>query len=518
VGLRKVAVIGGGPGGLLAARLLRRRWRCEVTVYERQPAGSTYGFGAAIHDHALLRLETVDRDAWDVLRGVGYPLRRWTMQREGEQVAVENEGGLGIGRAIALARLTELAERAGVAVRNGHEVGLDDVSSADLVVAADGVNSATRERLAPSLGVSLGPVAIPYIWCGAAVDPGGMLLATCETADGIFTAHVMPFAPGRSTFQVDTQPEALERSGLAASSRATPAAETDEPSISYLEDTFTDVLAGRRLEANRSRWSTFTTVACDRWWDGHTVLVGDAAHTAHYTVGSGTRMALEDAIALAAALDGGGSLPDSFAAYERARRPAVERLQLRARRSQRWWGSLPRRFRLPLPTLLLSYFTRTGSVSLADLTAFNRGLLETCLRLYGRPADGLDVSGAVLASPFRLNGRSLPARLIEQGEKGDRKVRVSYLSVSETEAWTPPAQTPCARAAASVRDGAEVVCLTGPHTRDHLLDRLDLAEQVRAEARCPVAVEVPERHRDDAAIGLLAGRIDLAVMAEVDGP
>ena len=172
MGLRKVAVIGGGPGGLLAARLLRRRWRCEVTVHERQPAGSTYGFGVAIHDHALHRLETVDRDAWDVLRDVGYPLRRWTMQRDGEQVAVENEGGLGIGRATALARLTELAERAGVAVRNGREVCLDDVSSADLVVAADGVNSATRERLASSLGVNLEPVAIPYVWCGAAVDPG----------------------------------------------------------------------------------------------------------------------------------------------------------------------------------------------------------------------------------------------------------------------------------------------------------------------------------------------------------
>lgn len=512
MGLRQIVVIGGGPGGLLAARLLRRRWRCPVTVFERQPPGSTYGFGVALHDHAMSRLEAVDREAWQALLRLGYPLRRWIMQRDGEQVGIDNDGGLGIGRATALGQLTELAERAGVDVQTGHEVAVDEVGSADLVIAADGVGSATRERLAPALGVHVDPGPIPFVWCGAAVDPGGMLLATAETDDGIFTAHVMPFAPGRATFQVDTEPAALERAGLATASAATPAQESDRATLEYLESAFADVLNGGPLEGNRSRWSIFSTVACDRWWHARTVLVGDAAHTAHYTVGSGTRMAMEDAIALADALDGGGSLEESFIAYEQARRPAVERLQSRARRSQRWWASLRSRFRLPLATLLLSYYTRTGSVSLGDLTRSNRLLLEGCLRLYDPRADPLDVGGGILASPFPLNGRMLAGRVLGIGHAGASDPKVAYLPAAGVEAWSPASESFCRHAEATRREGAEVLCLTGPPARDAVLDRLDVAEQVRLATRTPVAVEAPPGHRDDLAIGLLTQRIDLAAL------
>lgn len=141
-------------------------------------------------------------------------MRRWILQRDGARVAIDNEGGLGIGRASLLEQLGELADRAGVEVRRGHEFTIDQAESADLVVAADGVSSGARERLAGHLGVHLDPVPLPYLWCGAAIETDGMLLATTKTPDGIFTAHVMPYAQGKVTFQVDTE---LAVPGLAGS-------------------------------------------------------------------------------------------------------------------------------------------------------------------------------------------------------------------------------------------------------------------------------------------------------------
>src|SRR5207237_1687289 len=144
---------------------------------------------------------------------------------------------------------------------------------------------------------------------------------------------------------------------------------------------FSTELGGARLEGNRSRWSTFVTVSCQRWWRDRLVLVGDAAHTAHYTVGSGTRMAMEDSIALVASLGGHDSLAAALAAYEAGRKPAVAHLQARARRSQRWWLTVRRRLDLPLPRLMLSYLTRTRSPDHRGVAATNPELLTWAARL-----------------------------------------------------------------------------------------------------------------------------------------
>jgi hypothetical protein len=184
-----------------------------------------------------------------------------------------------------------------------------------------------------------------------------------ENEYGLFVAHAYPYARNRSTFLIEVDEVTWRTAGLASLDAATPVGETDQGSVSLLESAFIDDLGGRGLLTNRTRWGRFATIGLESWSSGNTVLLGDAAHTAHYTLGSGTKLALEDSIALAAALTGEASLQAAFASYEAARRPPVERFKRLAARSQAWWDSYRLRADLPVERLALSYMTRSGNLT-----------------------------------------------------------------------------------------------------------------------------------------------------------
>jgi anthraniloyl-CoA monooxygenase len=509
--IRRVAVLGGGPAGLLAARLLRlSRPDAQVTVFERQPPGGTYGFGVVLHHRAIRRLAEADAHTHEAVVKLGHPLRQWALAFEGESITARNEGGLGVGRAALLRLLADAATRAGAEVRTGRVTTPADVADADLVIGADGQGSVARGSAEDHLGVALDALELPYMWCGAPVSPDGMLLSLRRHGHGLLAAHVMPYGGDRSTFQVEADPATLESSGLPWPGEPLPDQDSDARSMGFIERVFSGELDGARLEGNRSRWSTFTTVRCQRWWHGRLVLVGDAAHTAHYTVGSGTRMAMEDSIALVAALDGHDSLSAALTAYEAERKPAVTHLQARARRSQSWWLTVRHRVELPLPRLMLSYLTRTGSPDYRGVAATNPELLSRAARLL----PGADVaaerpSEAVAGSPLPLAGRSLPSRVISEGQG---EVRLAVLDASVVEAWTPESQAVVARARASINGGADLVLLAAHAGPDALVDRLALAEQVRLIGGVPVAVEGHPEQLDDIALGILTGRADAVLV------
>jgi anthraniloyl-CoA monooxygenase len=508
--LRRVAVLGGGPAGLLAARLLRlSRPDAQVTVVERQRKGGTYGFGVVLHHRAIRRLAEVDPPTHQAIVKIGHPLQTWALAREGESITVSNEGGLGVGRAALLRVLAEAATRSGARVRRGRAATPAEVADADLVIGADGSTSAARTSFQEHLGVTLDPLDLPYMWCGAPISPDGMLLSLRSTGEGVLAAHVMPYAGDRSTFQVDADRATLKASGLLPE-RPFDEPHSDARSMGYLERLFSAELGGARLEGNRSRWSTFITVSCQRWWHGRLVLVGDAAHTAHYTVGSGTRMAMEDSIALVGALDGHDSLAGALTAYEAERQPAVRHLQTRARRSQRWWLTVRHRVDQPLPRLMLSYLTRTGSPDHRGVAAANPDLLSRAARLL----PGADLAAPrpaeiIAPCPLPLANRSFPTRLI-RGSEGSLGVVV--IDVSSVEAWTEGSEDLVARARTAVVGGAEIVLLAGGAGANDLLDRLAVAEQVKLQAGVPVAVEGSPEELEDVALGVLAGRADAAVL------
>jgi anthraniloyl-CoA monooxygenase len=488
----RVAVLGGGPGGLLAARLLAMQPGFEVSLYERLGEDASHGFGVALTHKVLDRLADVDSEAGRRMRALTQPLSRWTLRRGAEAITVDNRGGAAIGRNSMLRELRALATEAGARVSNGVRASLSDARQADIVIGADGVGSQTRNELASVLGASTERVLLPYIWCGAPITADAMNLILERTRHGIFSAHAMPYPSGRSTFQVDTTAQALASAGFTAD--ATQMSETkSRATLEFLETTFAEVLGGQPLESGRAHWSTFNVIRCQAWSHRNVVLIGDAAHTAHYTVGSGTRMAMEDALALARNLVACGGSITAFAPYEAERRPAVEHLQWRAERSQRWWGSLEQRIELPISSLMLSYFTRTGSSALADIARDNPLIVDAALERVRRPGPAIGVNG--------LDGRALAGHILNPGDIN----RFVQLSCDGIAPWSAAATTLAA-------GSGDPVLLRGSTDRRQVLDRFDIAEGLRRVAHAPVAVAVPAEFVADAAVAVATERADFALL------
>lgn len=502
---RQIVVLGGGPAGLTAARILKLRqpsW--DVTVVERQPPDATFGYGVGLSFSSLNRLRAADPELTTAIESASVSVDTWTIRRDGQSISAKNNHGLGVGRATLLAILQRHAAAAGAQVRMGKHARFADVSGADLVLAANGVASETRTTLTAELGAAVSHGELAYLWCGAALPLTEMTLALTQTAAGPLAAHVMPYAPGACTFQVDGHQDTITALGMP------PTGPTD--STALLQDAFADLLAGGRLQVKRPEWATFPTVTCARWHAGNVVVLGDAAHTAHYTVGFGTALAVEDAIELAEVLAAGGTAVTAFESFEAARRPTVARLQRRADRSQRWWATLGTRFDLPLPQLLLSYLTRTGAITLPAAAAGNAELIARCLGP-GRDQTAVrdtDLAEAILAQPLGVNGCRLPDRLFRTGrlpeaalativhEGGRPTLQQMRGAIEQGRHWA-------ARGVTHIR----LACLLD---REAVLDRLELAEGLRHQAGVTTIVAGPAEFRDDLALGVLCGRTDLAAI------
>jgi anthraniloyl-CoA monooxygenase len=499
---RQIVVLGGGPAGLTAARILKlRQPSFDVTVMERQPPDATFGYGVGLSFSSLNRLRAADPELTAAIESASVSVDTWTIRRDGQSLSAKNNHGLGIGRATLLAILQRHAVAAGAHVRMGEQAQLAGLSGADLVLAADGVGSETRTALTAELGARVSHGELAYLWCGAALPLTEMTLALTRTAAGPLAAHVMPYAPGACTFQVDGHQDTIAALAMPPAGSA--------GSTTVLHDAFADLLGDARLQVKRPEWATFPTVTCDRWNTGNVVVLGDAAHTAHYTVGFGTALAVEDAVELAEVLATDGTTVSALEAFEAARRPTVERLQRRADRSQRWWTTLRSRFDLPLPQLLLSYLTRTGAITLPAAAAQNAELIGRCLGTAAdRPLVGTDLAAAILAQPFGVNGRSAPDRFFRAGQ-----LPAAALATIEHAGGRPTLEqmrSTVEQGRHWAASGVTHVRLGGPPDREAVLDRLELAEGLRQQAGVVTIVAGPAEFRDDLALGVLCGRTDLA--------
>ncbi len=431
------------------------------------------------------------------------------MRRDGDSASIKDGGAFGVQRAKLLTVLHGLAVEAGVQIEAGVELSFEQASAAaDVVVFAEGVGSHGRQALAETFGARVQAVPMPYVWCGARLELDAMTLDLRRTPDGIFCGHVMPYGNGNATFQVDTLPETLVSAGLPAHVEISgPPDASDELSLNHLSAVFAPLLEGGQLLGNRSRWSTFQLVECERWSTERFVLIGDAAHTAHYTVGSGTRMAMEDAIVLSEALAGEGSAAAAFASYEAARRPAVEHLQWRAARSQHWWGTLPVRYELPLPLLLFSYFTRTGSVGIEELAQTNPAIVGAAAghERHLPVDDGYEV---IETPTDGVVGEVLAGRLVREQD-----LRASFVEVACDDLTPWSRDTQHAGGGFSTAEQAPGILLTGGDERRQVLDRFDIGEELRSSTGATVAVAVPSSAIADGATAVLARRADLVAVS-----
>lgn len=358
----RVAVVGAGPAGLLFAYLIKRRFPAwSVETVDQNPADATFGFGVVFSQGALGFL---DRDAPDLHRALTGRVESWPMQRivhRDTAIDIDGNGFSAIER-LALNRfLQSLCAECGVSMVFGHEVrALEELSGADLIVGADGVNSIVRGTLAERFQPRIEWLTNKFAWYGTTRVFDCLTLTFRESPDGVFVAHHYRYSPGMSTFVVECDRPTWERAGFERMS--------DAQSRAYCERVFASDLDGHPLVSNKSIWRNFPLLSNGRWTAGNAVLIGDALRTVHFSIGSGTRLAFEDAIALDRAFgEAGSDVARALVAFERARRPVVEKIVEAANASSFWYEDMAQAMRAPPWRLAYDYMTRSGRMDEARL-------------------------------------------------------------------------------------------------------------------------------------------------------
>jgi anthraniloyl-CoA monooxygenase len=397
----RVTSIGGGPGGLYTAILLKAADPShEVVVLERNAPDDTFGFGVVFSAATLRELEAADAVSFQRLWDAS---ARWDpveVRYRGQRIRAHGNRFAAISRHRLLSILQGRAQQLGVDVRFGVEVrDVDEHLDADVVLGADGINSQVRQRFADTFRPRLTREGSKFIWLGTTQRFDAFTFIFDEDQAGTFQAHIYPFSEELSTFIVECTEDTWRAAGLDAVDPATLApGESDQHSIAALSELFADHLEGHELVANNSKWLDWHTVRNATWHHDHVVLLGDAAHTAHFSIGSGTKLALEDAIALADALAADDHVPAALAAYESARRPATEGIQRAAEESLDWFERYRRYWSFEPPQFAYSLLTRSSRVDYDNVRRRDPELVHQLDRWFAGRAPGRDAA-ALLVPP-----------------------------------------------------------------------------------------------------------------------
>ena len=358
----RIKVIGGGPAGLLFSMLMKKHDPChEVTVFEQNPAGATYGWGVVFSAVALGFIRDVDPGFFAEFTRNHARCDRMDVVHQGVAVPIRGNGFSRVARIELLRVLQDNCRRAGVELRFGERIGMPgEVGPADLIVASDGINSPVREALRGHFEPTVETRRNRFAWYGTTHLFDAVTLSFRPDRAGTFIAHAYQYSGDLSTFLVECSPETWAAAGL---DRA-----TDEESRAHCGRVFADDLHGAPLLSKRPEWFLANVVRNKRWSKGNIVLLGDALRSVHFSLGSGTRMAMQDAIALfKAATTHPGDVPAALAAFEADRRPASDKFQDAAARSLDWYENVDDRMGLPPIAFAYDYMTRTGRVTHDDI-------------------------------------------------------------------------------------------------------------------------------------------------------
>jgi len=359
----KIRIVGAGPAGLCFAALMKRADPShDIVLVERGPRDATWGFGVVFSDRALEFLRADDEDLYRYLSPHFESWPEIAIVHNGARVPVAGNGFSSIGRLELLALLHAHVERLGVPIHFGTEAtSLDAFADADLVVAANGAFSWIRSENEAKFGTTVDWRPNRFIWYGTTKPFNSLTLTFRETPHGVFCAHHYRYRPDRSTFLVEVTQATWRRAGFDRMDAGA--------TIAACERAFAPDLDGQPILSNRSLWRQFPAVWNDRWSFGNVVLLGDALRTAHFSIGSGTRLAMEDAIALAKAFAAcGDDVPAALAQFQAARLPPMKKIWDAANASLRWYERMDELAPALAPVeFAYSYMTRTGRVDHAEV-------------------------------------------------------------------------------------------------------------------------------------------------------
>ena len=378
----KIVCVGGGPAGLYFSILAKRSdAEHEVVVLERNRPGDTYGFGVVFSDATLEELAAADRESYEAITRSFHHWDDIDIHYRGERLTSTGHGFSGLSRATLLQILETRARALGVELRHGVEVEAEEpYAEADLILAADGVNSRLRARYADAFGPRVDARPNRFVWLGTTKPFSAFTFHFRETEHGLWRVHAYqyrPAAPGSeaiSTFIVETTEDTWRAAGMDSAS--------EPETVRFLERMFAEELGPHRLVGNRSIWRGFPTVRNRSWRRGNIVLVGDAAHSAHFSIGSGTRLAMIDAISLHESLVAHDfEIAPALEAYETARRPEVESVQRAAQASLEWFEGTERFMETEPIQFAFNLITRSLRITAFQPRAARPGVHRACRSL-----------------------------------------------------------------------------------------------------------------------------------------
>jgi 2-polyprenyl-6-methoxyphenol hydroxylase-like FAD-dependent oxidoreductase len=353
----KFTVIGGGPSGLYFALLAKKRLpHVEIEVLEQNPRGATYGFGIVLADSGLNRFQEADPESHEQLVAASFVSRHRVVKHRGQSVFVDGSGyGGAIARLRMLNILQDRCEQVGVQVQYDHRVESPGSLTADLIVGADGVNSTVRRDCA-AFGTTSWTLTNRLAWYGTEQHFPYPVLSFKTTDVGNFWSAAYAYTERLSTFVAECDADTWTRSGFDKMS--------DTERQAFTETLFAEELGGKKLINNKSAWHSLPVIRNKNWSVGNKALIGDALHSAHPTIGSGTRIAMEDSIALVDALVAEADIAGALALFRRVREPQKQKMVVAAEKSFMWYEHIAGKLRdlEPIP-FVFDFMTRTGRIN-----------------------------------------------------------------------------------------------------------------------------------------------------------
>ena len=514
----RVACIGGGPGGLFFSTLFKQTVPdADVVLFERNQASDAFGFGVVFSDATLNRINDADPVVRNGLRDFGTHWEDIEVWLKGEQKSFTGNGMAAIFRKTLLKLMQDRAAEVGVDMRFGQYIpDLSQLEDFDVIVGADGANSSTREQLGESLGHTAETATAKFIWFGTTYKFNGLTFVHRQSEFGNFAVHGYPISDELSTFIVETDEDTWRKVGLDEFDASQPPGPSDLKTQRFLEKLFAEDIAGEPLVANNSRWANFRTRRTRSWHKGNVVLLGDAVHTAHFSVGSGTKMAMEDAITLvreiAAHQD---DLELAFTNYEAERQPQVAKIQNQARGGLSWWEHFARYYNSFDPTqFTFHFFSRSididkirqrdpelvASAEKDWLANHGNSPLETPLAAGSVDFEGRQLSLAEQNGQMALTGPGGSIRLSTNPADADANTGV-LITAPDTEA-----ELPATFEHLPVRAAAVVIQGGNPFTR------ILVSEEARL-GRGLTSIIVDDRGPASALTMVLSGRADAVATA-----
>ncbi len=411
----KISVIGGGPGGLYFALLTKkRRPDIEIELFEQNRADDTFGFGVVFSDETLDEFLSADAESYEMIRD---HFAYWTdmvIERGGERFVIGGNGFAGCNRMTLLSLLQKRCAEVGVKLNFNARIDMDNFDTqfqgADLIVDAGGINSPVRAKYGKEFGVEITEMRNKFTWLGSSCPLDGFTFFFKQTENGHFCAHTYQYEAGHSTWVIETTPECWQASGFSDMS--------EEESARALEAVFKDELKGHSFETNRSLWRNFPTIKCNKWHHKNIVLLGDCKATAHWSIGSGTKLAMECAASLSGAvIRHGDTVERVFSDYEAERRTPVEITQHNAEVSLRWFENMPLHWQKSGYAFAFSCMSRAKSIDWDNLALRDPAFREKCETEFYQRYNATsafnvgDERPTPMFTPFRLRGMTLANRV-----------------------------------------------------------------------------------------------------------